>query len=193
MWPNARKTSRSSGQRRHAGERRRSSPAQSPPPRRSSSRRPLRLRRLDSDWLARAGSEPARSVPLRVMKSTPGRDYALRITGGSQLAGDLCVSGSKNAALPEMAAALLTSEPLRLTNGPRVSDTEVMAQILTDLGGRSEGEGSLVLRMGKARGTNVPDELRRRMRAPIVLLGALLRRFRPARPPRPAAHDIGAR
>jgi len=74
----------------------------------------------------------------------PGRDYAFRITGGSQLAGDLCVSGSKNAALPEMAAALLTSEPLRLTNVPRVSDTEVMAQILTDLGGRSEGELSLI-------------------------------------------------
>src|SRR5258708_22382618 len=193
MWPNARKTSRSSGQRKRAGARRRSSPAPSLPPRRSSSRRPLRLRRLDSDWLERAGSEPARSVRLRVMQSTPGRDYAFRITGGSQLAGDLCVSGSKNAALPEMAAALLTSEPLRLTNVPRVSDTEVMAQILTDLGGRSEGDGSLVLRMGKARGTNVPDELGRRMRATIVLLGALLGRFGQARLPRPGGDDIGAR
>src|SRR5258708_7389969 len=193
MWPNAPKISRSSGRRKHAGVRRRSSPAQSPPPRRSSSRRPLRLRRLDSDWLARAGSEPARSVRLRVMKSAPGRDYAFRITGGSQLAGDLCVSGSKNAALPEMAAALLTSEPLRLTNVPRVSDTEVMAQILTELGGRSEGEGSLVLRMGNARGTNVPDELGRRMRATIVLLGALLGRFGQARLPRPGGDDIGAR
>ena len=128
------------------------------------------------------------------MKSpAPGRDYALRITGGSQLAGDLCVSGSKNAALPEMAAALLTSEPLRLTNVPRVSDTEVMAQILAELGGRSEGEGSLVLRMGNARGTNVPDELGRRMRATIVLLGALLGRFGQARLPRPGGDDIGAR
>src|SRR6266849_4332558 len=127
------------------------------------------------------------------MNSTPGRDYAFRITGGSQLAGDLCVSGSKNAALPEMAAALLTSEPVRLTNVPRVSDTEVMAQILTDLGGRTEGEGSLILRMGNARGTNVPDGLGRRMRATIVLLGALLGRFGQARLPRPGGDDIGAR
>jgi UDP-N-acetylglucosamine 1-carboxyvinyltransferase len=127
------------------------------------------------------------------MKSTAGRDFALRITGGSQLAGDLCVSGSKNAALPEMAAALLTSEPLRLSNVPRVTDTEVMAQILTALGGSSEGDGSIVLHMEHASGTDVPDELGRRMRATIVLLGALLGRFGRARLPRPGGDDIGAR
>src|SRR5713226_9795138 len=128
------------------------------------------------------------------MKSTaPGRDYAFRITGGSQLAGDLCVSGSKNAALPEMAAALLTSEPVRLSNVPQVTDIAVMAEILSALGGRSEGEGSVVLRMGHASGTDVPDELGRRMRATIVLLGALLGRFGRARLPRPGGDDIGAR
>jgi len=128
-----------------------------------------------------------------VTSLAPRHDFALRITGGSQLAGGLCVSGSKNAALPEMAAALLTSEPLQLSNVPRVIDTEVMAQILSGLGGRSEGEGSMVLRMGNARGTDVPDELGRRMRATIVLLGALLGRFGQARLPRPGGDDIGAR
>ena len=128
------------------------------------------------------------------MKSrAPGRDLALRITGGSQLAGDLCISGSKNAALPEMAAAILTSEPVRLSNVPKVSDTAVMAEILTKLGGRAEGEGSMVLRMGHARETSVPDELGRRMRATILLLGALLGRFGQARLPRPGGDDIGAR
>jgi len=128
------------------------------------------------------------------MKSqAPSRDYALRITGGSQLAGDICISGSKNAALPEMAAALLTSEPLRLSNVPKVTDTALMAEILTVLGGRAEGEGSIVLRMGHARDTNVPDELGRRMRATILLLGALLGRFGQARLPRPGGDDIGAR
>src|SRR6266852_5913737 len=122
-----------------------------------------------------------------------GQDYSLRITGGSQLTGDLCVSGSKNAALPEMAAAILTSEPVRLTNVPKVTDTVVMAQILTALGGRTEGGGSMVLRMGNARGTSVPDELGRRMRATILLLGALLGRFGQARLPRPGGDDIGAR
>src|SRR2546425_11176340 len=125
--------------------------------------------------------------------SASRRDGALRIRGGSELAGELCVSGSKNAALPEMAAALLTAEPVRLTNVPKVTDTAVMAQILTGLGGRTEGEGSLVLRMGHARGTDVPDELGRRMRATIVLLGALLGRFGQARLPRPGGDDIGAR
>jgi UDP-N-acetylglucosamine 1-carboxyvinyltransferase len=128
------------------------------------------------------------------MKSrAPSRDYALRITGGSQLAGEICISGSKNAALPEMAAALLTSEPLRLSNVPNVSDTALMAEILTVLGGRTEGEGSVVLRMGHARETSVPDELGRRMRATILLLGALLGRFGQARLPRPGGDDIGAR
>jgi UDP-N-acetylglucosamine 1-carboxyvinyltransferase len=123
----------------------------------------------------------------------PSRDYALRITGGSQLAGDICISGSKNAALPEMAAALLTSEPIRLSNVPKVTDTGLMAEILSVLGGRTEGEGSMVLRMGHARETNVPDELGRRMRATILLLGALLGRFGQARLPRPGGDDIGAR
>src|SRR5438105_7865835 len=123
----------------------------------------------------------------------PHSEFALRSTGGSQLAADICVSGSKNAALPEMAAALLTSEPVRLNNVPKVSDTALMAEILAGLGGRAEGEGSMLLRMGHARDTNVPDELGRRMRATILLLGALLGRFGQARVPRPGGDDIGAR
>src|SRR3989454_4340402 len=123
----------------------------------------------------------------------PGRDRALRITGGAQLAGDICVSGSKNAALPEMAAALLTSEPLTLHNMPRVTDITVMGDIVRELGGQSEGEGTVVLNTGAALRSDVPDELGRRMRATIVLLGALLGRFGKARVPRPGGDDIGAR
>ena len=123
----------------------------------------------------------------------PRQDHVLHITGGAQLAGDICVSGSKNAALPEMAAALLTSEPVRLNNVPRVTDTALMGEILTGLGGRCEGEGSLIIKMARAHDTHVPDELGRRMRATIVLLGALLGRFGKARVPRPGGDDIGAR
>jgi UDP-N-acetylglucosamine 1-carboxyvinyltransferase len=121
------------------------------------------------------------------------RDHALRVTGGVQLAGDLCVSGSKNAALPEMAAALLTRERLTLHNVPRVTDTALMADILTGLGGSVEGQGTVALSMEGARGTDVHDDLGRRMRATIVLLGALLARFGNARVPRPGGDDIGAR
>lgn len=122
-----------------------------------------------------------------------GRDRALRITGGARLAGSLCVSGSKNAALPEMAAALLTSDRITLHNVPKVSDTAVMAGILRELGGIAEGEGTVRLDTGAAVRSEVPDQLGRRMRATIVLLGALLARFGEARVPRPGGDDIGAR
>jgi len=122
-----------------------------------------------------------------------GRDRALRITGGAQLKGDVCVSGSKNAALPEMATSLLTSERVTLHNVPRVTDTTVMCDIVRELGGRSEGEGTVVLNTRAAVRSDVPDELGRRMRATIVLLGALLARFGKARVPRPGGDDIGAR
>src|SRR5436309_4504378 len=122
-----------------------------------------------------------------------GRDRALRITGGAQLVGDICVSGSKNAALPEMAAAVLTPGPVTLHNVPRVTDTALMADIFALLGGEAKGKGTVVLNTGGLTGTDVPDELGGRMRATIVLLGALLARFGHARVPRPGGDDIGAR
>ena len=121
------------------------------------------------------------------------RQHALRITGGARLAGSICISGSKNAALPEMAAALLTKEPLTLRNVPRVTDSVVMGEILTSLGGKAEGEGTIILQAGSVTGTDVRDDLGKRMRATIVLLGALLGRFGRARLPRPGGDDIGAR
>lgn len=121
------------------------------------------------------------------------RKHALRISGGAQLAGEICVSGSKNAALPEMAAALLSRGRLTLRNTPRVTDTTVMSEILNALGGTVTGDGIVVIDTGKAKRSDVPDELGRRMRATIVLLGALLGRFGRARLPRPGGDDIGAR
>jgi UDP-N-acetylglucosamine 1-carboxyvinyltransferase len=124
----------------------------------------------------------------------PGKQqHALRITGGAQLAGSICISGSKNAALPEMAAALLTEETLTLNNVPKVSDAAVMGEILTRLGGSSEGAGTVTMNMAGAETSEVPDDLGRRMRATILLLGALLGRFHKARVPRPGGDDIGAR
>lgn len=121
------------------------------------------------------------------------KQQALRITGGAQLAGSICISGSKNATLPEMAAAILTEETITLNNVPKVTDARVMAEILTALGGKSEGSGTVSIQMAGAKGTEVPVELGGRMRATIVLLGALLGRFGRARLPRPGGDDIGAR
>ena len=125
--------------------------------------------------------------------TSPGREHALKITGGAQLAGSVCVSGSKNAALPEMAAALLTEEAVTLHNVPVVSDTSLMAEILGALGGMAEGDETTVLQARGATRSDVPGDLGRRMRATIVLLGALLGRFGHARVPRPGGDDIGAR
>src|SRR5690349_3372701 len=127
------------------------------------------------------------------MESIPGRDHALQVAGGAQLAGKICVSGSKNAALPEMAAALLTRQRVTLNSVPRVTDSELMAEIVNRLGGAAEGSGTVTLDTADAKQTEVPDELGRRMRATIVLLGALLARFGKARVPRPGGDDIGAR
>ncbi|HVS47833.1 MAG TPA: UDP-N-acetylglucosamine 1-carboxyvinyltransferase [Candidatus Dormibacteraeota bacterium] len=121
------------------------------------------------------------------------QQHALRITGGAQLAGSICISGSKNAALPEMAAALLTKETITLNNVPRVTDTAALGEILARLGGTSEGEGTVILNMAAAEATEVTAELGRRMRATILLLGALLGRLGRAQLPRPGGDDIGAR
>src|SRR5712664_1121389 len=92
-----------------------------------------------------------------------------------------------------MAAAILTKEPVTLSNVPKVTDTLVMAEILSRLGGSAEGTGTVVLHMAGAEASDVADDLGRRMRATIVLLGALLGRFGRARLPRPGGDDIGAR
>jgi UDP-N-acetylglucosamine 1-carboxyvinyltransferase len=92
-----------------------------------------------------------------------------------------------------MAAAILTKEPITLSNVPKVTDTLLMAEILSRLGGSAEGRGTVVLHMASAEASEVADDLGRRMRATIVLLGALLGRFGRARLPRPGGDDIGAR
>ena len=92
-----------------------------------------------------------------------------------------------------MAAALLTSDPVVLKNVPRVTDTRLMGEIITRLGGAASGEGEVRIDASGARSSEVPDELGRRMRATILLLGALIGRFRKARLPRPGGDDIGAR
>jgi UDP-N-acetylglucosamine 1-carboxyvinyltransferase len=124
---------------------------------------------------------------------TRAPERAIGITGGAPLTGKICVSGSKNAALPEMAAALLTREPVTLQNVPRVTDTAVMAEILGLVGCETSGEGTVVIDTAAARVADIPDTLGGRMRATIVLLGAMLARFGHARVPRPGGDDIGAR
>jgi UDP-N-acetylglucosamine 1-carboxyvinyltransferase len=102
----------------------------------------------------------------------------LVIEGGRRLSGAVDVEGNKNAALPLMAACLLTAEECVLQNVPRISDVEVMARLLLDLGARVEGIGSSTLRICCPE--IVKDEpdgaLVGRLRGSVLLLGPLLAR-----------------
>ena len=102
----------------------------------------------------------------------------LLIEGGQRLSGAVDVEGNKNAALPLLAACLLTTEECVLTNVPRISDVEVMARLILDLGGEVEGIGSTTLRVRCPE--IVKDEpdgaLVGRLRGSVLLLGPLLAR-----------------
>jgi len=102
----------------------------------------------------------------------------LLIEGGHRLQGRVAVEGNKNAALPLLAACLLTEEECVLTNVPRIGDVEVMARLLLDLGVEVDGIGSTTLRVRapKVR-THIPDRaLVGRLRGSVLLLGPLLAR-----------------
>src|SRR5258708_26298137 len=97
------------------------------------------------------------------MTSSVERQHALRITGGAQLAGSICISGSKNAALPGMAAALLTKGTVTLSNVPKVRDTYLMAESLGGLGGSTAGDVVVSLHIAAAPASDVPSDLARRV------------------------------
>jgi UDP-N-acetylglucosamine 1-carboxyvinyltransferase len=102
----------------------------------------------------------------------------LLIEGGQRLSGAVDVEGNKNSALPLLAACLLTRETCVLTNVPRISDVEVMARLLLDLGGEVEGIGSTTLRVRCPEVVkDAPDAaLVGRLRGSVLLLGPLLAR-----------------
>jgi UDP-N-acetylglucosamine 1-carboxyvinyltransferase len=102
----------------------------------------------------------------------------LLIEGGHKLEGRVSIEGNKNAALPLLAACLLTEHECVLTNVPRIGDVQVMAQLLVDLGARIEGIGTTTLRIRTPRVlTHSPDRsLVGRLRGSVLLLGPLLAR-----------------
>ena len=115
------------------------------------------------------------------------------IKGGVPLHGEVAISGSKNAALPIMAAALLTDEPCVIRRVPDLSDTRFMVQILESLGASVKFEdGTLTVHAKKIRGY-ADYELVRKMRGSICIMGPLLGRLRRARVSLPGGCIIGAR
>jgi UDP-N-acetylglucosamine 1-carboxyvinyltransferase len=118
----------------------------------------------------------------------------LRIRGGQRLQGSLRAAGAKNAALPIMAAALLTADELLLDNVAELADTRTMGRLLGGMGVAVARDGQhLALRAAQLSSVEAPYELVKTMRAAILVLGPLLARAGTARVSLPGGCAIGAR
>ena len=122
----------------------------------------------------------------------------IAIVGGSSLHGEIPISGAKNSAIKLMAASLLTSEPLRLTNMPRLADTRFLGRLLRRLGVEvtetdEGGEQVTVLHAPEIVSAFAPYDLVRQMRASFNVLGPLLAREGHAKVSLPGGCTIGAR
>ena len=118
----------------------------------------------------------------------------LKIIGGHRLVGEVRVSGSKNAALPILAAALLTAEDVVLHNVPNLTDVRTMLKLLECMGVKTSREGTTVrLNAGNITSTRAPYELVKTMRASILTLCPLVARFGSAEVSLPGGCAIGAR
>jgi UDP-N-acetylglucosamine 1-carboxyvinyltransferase len=122
----------------------------------------------------------------------------IAIVGGARLEGTIPISGAKNSAIKLMAASLLTDQPLRLTNMPRLADTRFLGRLLARLGTslqESDGEGGpeTVLHTPEIVSALAPYDLVRKMRASFNVLGALVARTGHAKVSLPGGCSIGAR
>ena len=118
----------------------------------------------------------------------------LLIRGGRQLHGEVRISGAKNAALPELCAALLSSEPVTLLNVPRLQDVATMLKLIRNMGVTiDETEDGVRVDSSKLSSPEAPYELVKTMRASVLALGPLLARFGDATVSLPGGCAIGSR
>ncbi|MFN3375821.1 MAG: UDP-N-acetylglucosamine 1-carboxyvinyltransferase [Burkholderiaceae bacterium] len=119
----------------------------------------------------------------------------LLIRGGRALAGEVLVSGAKNAALPELCAALLTAEPVTLHNVPQLQDVSTMLRLLRNMGVQAErsDDGTVRIDASSLTSPEAPYELVKTMRASVLALGPLLTRFGEATVSLPGGCAIGSR
>ena len=119
----------------------------------------------------------------------------LLIRGGRRLHGEVRISGAKNAALPELCAALLTAEPMTLKNIPRLQDVATMLKLLRNMGVEAtrRDDGSVLVDARSLTSPEAPYELVKTMRASVLALGPLLARFGEATVSLPGGCAIGSR
>jgi UDP-N-acetylglucosamine 1-carboxyvinyltransferase len=121
----------------------------------------------------------------------------LLIEGGKPLGGEVVIAGNKNAALPMLAATLLTDEKVTLQRVPQIRDVQTMRALLGELGTSFDGDakkpGTLECRTTEIRSVVLPSEICRHMRASFVVAGPLLARSGRAEVPAPGGDKIGRR
>jgi UDP-N-acetylglucosamine 1-carboxyvinyltransferase len=119
----------------------------------------------------------------------------LLIRGGRPLRGEIRISGAKNAALPELCAALLTPETMTLRNIPRLQDVATMLKLIRNMGATAEfsPDGTVVIDSRELHFPEAPYEMVKTMRAAVLALGPLLARFGEATVSLPGGCAIGAR
>ena len=121
----------------------------------------------------------------------------LLIRGGRRLQGEVTISGAKNAALPDLCAALLSAEPVTLHNVPRLKDVATTLKLLSNMGVVAETQSDdptrITLDASQVHTPEAPYELVKTMRASILVLGPLLARFGKARVSLPGGCAIGSR
>jgi UDP-N-acetylglucosamine 1-carboxyvinyltransferase len=121
--------------------------------------------------------------------------HSFVIEGGRPLVGTVRASGNKNGALPILAASVLASAEVRLSNVPRIKDVETMAELLADVGARVEwtAPNEITIDPSTVDKTDLDPELSREIRASFLLAGPLLARFGRVAVPRPGGDVIGRR
>ena len=117
------------------------------------------------------------------------------VEGGHRLRGAIEPAGNKNAALPIIAAALLTEQPVTLENVPRIRDTETLVELVRSVGASAEwrGRNRLTIQASDIRAADLDPELCARIRASILLAGPLLARCGEVSLPPPGGDVIGRR
>ncbi len=116
------------------------------------------------------------------------------VYGGNKLEGELSVSGSKNACLPILAASILNKGVTKLYNVPNIHDTQITLKILKILGCKVDKKnGKIIVDSSQMDKYEIPDDLMRQMRSSVVLVGAILARFKNVMFSYPGGCDIGAR
>ena len=116
------------------------------------------------------------------------------IQGGKALEGEVKISGSKNAALPIIAATILNSGKTILYNVPEIQDVETMFEIIKEIGGKiAKKNKKVIIDTSKINRFEIPENLMRKMRSSVILAGALLGKYKKAEFSYPGGCEIGAR